>query len=347
MHFEVDRETDAALLESLRRDLLRVLGDVRAAVDDWEAMRDKALAIAGSLTDPDDAEAASLLRWMADDHFTFLGYRDAETGASLGISRGAEAEPSRRRPRRTHCEEGRRALHRAPTGPHGAGVRRTQRVPRPLDLRGVQHRAARHPAAAPQGRCGARPLRASPRLALREGPRIDPRHVPARRAVPDQRGRAVRDRNGDPEPPRAQARAALRAQRRARTVLLLPRLRAPRSVHDRARPAHRGDPGRRARRHRSREHRACLRVGARPTARDRDGARRRRRVGSRRARRSRPSSPMPVGRGPTTSRPSSRSTTARSAASTSCDATATRSRPRTARTSTLAARSATCSAWSR
>ena len=45
-----------------------------------------------SLTDPDDAEAASLLRWMADDHFTFLGYRDAETGASLGISRGAAAE---------------------------------------------------------------------------------------------------------------------------------------------------------------------------------------------------------------------------------------------------------------
>ena len=94
MHFEVDRETDPALLESLRRDLLRVLGDVRAAVDDWQAMHDKALAIAASLTDPDDAEAASLLRWMADDHFTFLGYRDAETGASLGISRGAAAEPS-------------------------------------------------------------------------------------------------------------------------------------------------------------------------------------------------------------------------------------------------------------
>ncbi len=94
MHFEVDRETDAALLESLRHDLLRVLGDVRDAVDDWEAMRDRALAIAASLTDPDDAEAAALLRWMADDHFTFLGYRDAETGASLGISRGADAQPS-------------------------------------------------------------------------------------------------------------------------------------------------------------------------------------------------------------------------------------------------------------
>ena len=41
------------------------------------------------MTDPADAEAAALLRWMADDHFTFLGYRDAETGASLGISRVA------------------------------------------------------------------------------------------------------------------------------------------------------------------------------------------------------------------------------------------------------------------
>jgi glutamate dehydrogenase len=94
MHFEVDRETDAALLEALRRDLLRVLGDVRAAVDDWEAMRDKAIVIAGSLTDPADAEAAALLRWMADDHFTFLGYRDAETGASLGVSRVADGAPS-------------------------------------------------------------------------------------------------------------------------------------------------------------------------------------------------------------------------------------------------------------
>ena len=39
MHFEVDRETDPAVVAALGADLLRVLADVRHAVDDWEAMR--------------------------------------------------------------------------------------------------------------------------------------------------------------------------------------------------------------------------------------------------------------------------------------------------------------------
>jgi glutamate dehydrogenase len=91
VHLEVDRQTDAAVLDELSRDVVRVLGDVRAAVEDWSAMRERALALAdtvdveASLFDEEDRnEAAALLRWLADDHFTFLGYREYELGVEAG-----------------------------------------------------------------------------------------------------------------------------------------------------------------------------------------------------------------------------------------------------------------------
>ncbi|PIM65879.1 hypothetical protein CTU88_46555, partial [Streptomyces sp. JV178] len=68
-------------------DLLRVLSDVRESVEDWEKMRDAALRIAeglpteptaGDLRDEEVEEARELLRWLADDHFTFLGFREYE-----------------------------------------------------------------------------------------------------------------------------------------------------------------------------------------------------------------------------------------------------------------------------
>jgi glutamate dehydrogenase len=87
VHLEVDRQTDARVLDELGRDLLGVLGDVRAAVEDWSAMRAQALAVAEAvesgtsiLPEQDRKEAAALLRWLADDHFTFLGYREYELG---------------------------------------------------------------------------------------------------------------------------------------------------------------------------------------------------------------------------------------------------------------------------
>ncbi|HEX5614357.1 MAG TPA: NAD-glutamate dehydrogenase [Acidimicrobiia bacterium] len=80
---EIDRETDTAALAALRTDLVRVLGDVRAANRDWAAMADHMRAIAQQwATDPpplprrDVDEGAALLRWMVDDHFVFLGARD-------------------------------------------------------------------------------------------------------------------------------------------------------------------------------------------------------------------------------------------------------------------------------
>jgi len=88
LHLEVDRQTRATVLDDLGRDLRRIIGDVEAAVEDWSAMREQALAVAATVEsdastfDPEDRnEAAALLRWLADDHFTFLGYRQYELGS--------------------------------------------------------------------------------------------------------------------------------------------------------------------------------------------------------------------------------------------------------------------------
>src|SRR5690606_15986791 len=107
-HVEVDRQADPAVLARLREDVRRVLGDVRAVHEDGAAMRERAVAIARDLPGEapvvdaaDRAEAADFLRWLADDHFTFLGYREYELvggpgeevlvavdGSGLGILRG-------------------------------------------------------------------------------------------------------------------------------------------------------------------------------------------------------------------------------------------------------------------
>ncbi|WP_411145262.1 NAD-glutamate dehydrogenase [Streptomyces sp. x-80] len=85
IHVEIDRETDRADLKQITADLLRVLSDVREAVEDWEKMRGAALRIADELPaeptaddlrDQEIDEARELLRWLAADHFTFLGYRE-------------------------------------------------------------------------------------------------------------------------------------------------------------------------------------------------------------------------------------------------------------------------------
>ncbi|PWI10264.1 NAD-glutamate dehydrogenase [Streptomyces sp. NWU339] len=106
IHVEIDRETDRGDLKQITADLLRVLSDVREAVEDWGKMRQAAIGLAEGLPDepaPGDVpgqqveEARELLRWLADDHFTFLGYREyqlrdddslgALPGTGLGILR--------------------------------------------------------------------------------------------------------------------------------------------------------------------------------------------------------------------------------------------------------------------
>ncbi len=107
MHIEVDRQTDDDALRRLHERLATVLTDVREAVEDWQPMRERIEDILAGLHAPQPAvtaeevhETLDFLRWLHEDHFTFLGYRralfrddgidiDAESG--LGILRDADA----------------------------------------------------------------------------------------------------------------------------------------------------------------------------------------------------------------------------------------------------------------
>jgi glutamate dehydrogenase len=89
--YEIDRQTDPAAIERLRLDIESTLTDVRLAVDDWPAMRERVRSLVAelerappSLPAEDIAEARQLLQWMEERHFVFLGYRHyrLERGAS-------------------------------------------------------------------------------------------------------------------------------------------------------------------------------------------------------------------------------------------------------------------------
>ena len=88
-----------------------VLADVRRAVDDWQAMGETCRQVKVDLDAeppplPEDkiAEGTAFLEWLADDHFTFLGYREyvfegegsealarVRPGCGLGLLRDDEA----------------------------------------------------------------------------------------------------------------------------------------------------------------------------------------------------------------------------------------------------------------
>ncbi len=108
MLLSIDRESDEDRRAELERTVRLVLEDVRQSVEDWPKMRSRCLVLAAELegsppqsVDADEtALAIRFLRWMADDHFTFLGLRDytlrqtAEgefispvTGSGLGLLR--------------------------------------------------------------------------------------------------------------------------------------------------------------------------------------------------------------------------------------------------------------------
>lgn len=84
MHLEIDRQP-AEAMPKIQKALEAVLADVRASVRDWPQMKAKMLAVADELGQRnlpvDEAgkrEAQEFLRWAADNHFTFLGYREYE-----------------------------------------------------------------------------------------------------------------------------------------------------------------------------------------------------------------------------------------------------------------------------
>jgi glutamate dehydrogenase len=129
IHLGLDRDTDAEALAWLHQRSAEVLGDVAAAVSDWQSMQeaiaDAAEELQGArivgLPDAERAEAINFLHWLVQGNVTMLGYReyrlvgepgyerlDLVPGTGLGIlredasSKGERSvlpEPARRRAR--------------------------------------------------------------------------------------------------------------------------------------------------------------------------------------------------------------------------------------------------------
>ncbi|HZU91396.1 MAG TPA: NAD-glutamate dehydrogenase domain-containing protein, partial [Stellaceae bacterium] len=83
MQIEITPEADRDGLMRLTASLAGVLADVRAAVEDWQKMREtlrtllEELSVAPPPVPPGEvAEVRDFLRWLDDDNFTFLGYRE-------------------------------------------------------------------------------------------------------------------------------------------------------------------------------------------------------------------------------------------------------------------------------
>ncbi|MGE8226692.1 MAG: NAD-glutamate dehydrogenase, partial [Stenotrophomonas sp.] len=114
MLLEIDRQP-ADALDAVAKRVSGALEDVRAIVNDWQPMTDKAMALADDLgkrplpvSKASRAEAQEFLRWAADNHFTFFGYREykvekkgkeevlvAQNGTGLGLMRGKDTMVAR------------------------------------------------------------------------------------------------------------------------------------------------------------------------------------------------------------------------------------------------------------
>ena len=115
MHLEIDRQSAAGIAE-VEATIRAVLADVRGIVRDWPAMRAKMLEVTEDLGkrrlpvgDAGRKEAQEFLRWAANDHFTFLGYREyrvkkqggeevlaADPDTGLGLLRAREGAKPRK-----------------------------------------------------------------------------------------------------------------------------------------------------------------------------------------------------------------------------------------------------------
>ncbi|HEX2548514.1 MAG TPA: NAD-glutamate dehydrogenase, partial [Gammaproteobacteria bacterium] len=101
IYFEIDRQNNPKILEDLKTELEHTLSDVRVSVYDWRKMLERAeeslleLEKNPPALDPAEiTESKDFLRWLIDNHFTFLGCRDYklignETNRALQIIPGS------------------------------------------------------------------------------------------------------------------------------------------------------------------------------------------------------------------------------------------------------------------
>jgi len=99
MHFQVDEQTSTEALERIEAGVVRVLNDVRLAVEDWRAMTRVVADLTESIAnDPPKLpggevdEGVEFLRWIADNQLTFLGYREMKVSGSGAMLR-VEVQP--------------------------------------------------------------------------------------------------------------------------------------------------------------------------------------------------------------------------------------------------------------
>lgn len=84
VYIEVDKQNNPEVLAKIEKEILDVLLDVRTVVEDWSLMKDKLSAIFQDLEkNPylfidklELEESINFLKWLLDDHFTFLGYQE-------------------------------------------------------------------------------------------------------------------------------------------------------------------------------------------------------------------------------------------------------------------------------
>jgi len=100
IHLQIDEQPEARHAEIVD-ELLQVLDDVRLVVRDWRAMRnglsqlvDELETLTGNISLDEISEARDFLRWLHDDNFTFLGFREYEftgTGAKAKVVVGHDS----------------------------------------------------------------------------------------------------------------------------------------------------------------------------------------------------------------------------------------------------------------
>ncbi len=109
MHFQITQQP-RQVLDEIVASLTEVLSDVRATVEDWRPMRERMEEAIDELsTEPrgvnpeESEEVRELLRWLHDNHYTFLGFREyrvsgagkkskvtVEESSGLGVLRNPE-----------------------------------------------------------------------------------------------------------------------------------------------------------------------------------------------------------------------------------------------------------------
>ena len=205
--------------------------------------------------DPEEVrQGRELLQWLADDHFTFLGYREyrlerdgddellrAIPGTGFGILRADQdmsasfgklpalvKAKAREKTLLVLAKANSRATVHRPAYLDYVGVKkfderrggRRAPLPRPVLQRRLHRVADPDPAAAGEGGRGAQAQRLRPPQPRRQGADGHARDLPARRAVPHPGRRAGADRRGRDARPRAPPGADVRPPRHLRPLRL-------------------------------------------------------------------------------------------------------------------------------